>query len=262
MFGVNRAAAHPRSTFQVAGGVVMKFRHPVLSGQVSGATQIDEIDVSRCVKLNDTFFDATPGQDSSFQEVLVDGSVLTITNHLLAGSMVLPIVRTTSLVGTGDFIAAAHLVIGSKDDTGGTFTVIQNIQGKRIVTVFYGVSFKNLPHLRIAGNAVVTYPVTMLYTGWFQGVSGDSSLNEKTIWAVGNKYGLKGVYKPYAVQAAENQGDFFGGTPLTAVGGVDTADVDSKSADIDTVVDITKIKALEGMGDTPAPSTPAFPTGW
>jgi len=260
MFGVNRAAAHPRSTFQVAGGVTMKFRHPTLSGQISNATQIDEVDVSRCVKLNDTFFDATPGQDSSFQEVLVDGSVLTITNHILAGSMTLPIIRTTGLVGTGDFVAAAHLVIGSKDDTGGTFTVIQNIQGKRIITVFYGVSFKNLPHLRIAGNSVVPYPVTMLYAGWFQGVSGDSALNEKTIWAVGNKYGLKGVYKPYAVQAAENQNDFFGGAPAQAIGGVDATDIDTKSADIGNVVDISKVGAAEGMSGTP--TIPADPSGW
>jgi hypothetical protein len=219
MYANSRSAAHPRSTFQTAGGTIMKFRHPFLSGQISGASPVDEIDVSRSVRLNETFLDANPSQDSSFQEVLVDGSVITITNHLMAGQLALPVIRTTGLVGTGDFIAAAHLVIASKDDIGGTFTHIESIGGKRLVTVFYGVSFKNVPHLKKAGNAVVPYSIVMLYAGWVQGVGGDSVLNEKTIWAVGNKYGLKGVYKPYGIQSTENQSDFFGGAPLGLVNG-------------------------------------------
>jgi hypothetical protein len=235
----NRAAAHPRSSFQTAGGTIMKFRHPFLSGQISQASPVDEIDVSRAVRLNELFIDATPSQDSSFQEVLVDGSVITITNHLMAGQLTLPVIRTTGLVGTGDLIAAAHLIIASKDDIGGTFTHIESINGKRLVTVFYGVSFKNVPHLKKAGNSVVPYSVVMLYAGWVQGVSGAAALNEKTIWAVGNKYGLKGVYKPYAIQESENQASFFGGNPLGIVGGVNAGDADSQTGDIATQVPTT-----------------------
>jgi hypothetical protein len=237
----------------------MKFRHPFLSGQISGASPVDEIDISRCVKLNETFFDAQPTQDNAQQEVLVDGSVVTITNSMLNGELTLQVLRTTGLVGTGDFVAAAHLIIASKDDVGGTFTVIENINGKRIVTVFYGVSFKRVPHLRKAGNAVIPYPMTLLYSGWVQGVSGDSAINEKTIWAVGNKFGLKGVYKPYAIQEAENDGAYFSGSPLSSsTTGVGVNDGDSASADLENSAS-NPSPVADGMSATPAPATTTWP---
>jgi hypothetical protein len=226
-FGNNRAAARPQSTFQLAGGVIIKYRHPFLAGQISDASPVDEIDVSRCLKLNSEFFTAEPAQDNSVQEVLVDGSTITITNHLLNGSATLQVTPGRGTVGRGDLIAAAHLVIASKDDTGGTLTVTQYIDGKRRVTVFYGVSWQKVPHLTLVGNAVPVYPMVMLYSGWVQGISGSDSFNERTIWAVGNKYGLKAVFKPYAITEAENSADFFGGTPYTE------DNVDSNSADIE-----------------------------
>lgn len=232
-FGNNRAAARPRATFQAAGGIIIKFRHPKLSGQISNATQIDEIDVSRCLRLNDTFFDASPAQDSSFMEPLVDGSVITITNHMLAGTATIQVVRTTGLVGTGDFVAAAHLIIASKDTEGGTLTTIKTVQGRRIVRVYYGVSFKNVPHERIAGNAIVPYPVVMNYAGWVEGVASEEG-HEQVIWAVGNRYGLRAQYKPFDIQSGENA-DFYAGAPMSsAIGGVDASDVDTSSGDLDT----------------------------
>lgn len=232
-FGNNRGLSRPRATFQTAGGVIMKFRHPKLTGQISNAIVTDEIDVSRSVKLNDTFVDASPAQDSSFMETLVDGSVLTITNHLLSGQLTLQVMRTTGLVGTGDFIAAAHLVIASKDSQGGTFTIIETIDGKRIITIFYGVSFKNVPHYKKAGNAAIVWPVVMNYAGWFQACGGDTA-TEEVIWAVGNKYGLKAQYKPFAIQAGDST-DFYAGAPVDSViGGMDAGDVDSDSGDLDT----------------------------
>ena len=214
----NRSAAKPRATFQVAGGTIIKYRHPFLAGQIHNASPVDEVDVSRALRLNDTFLDAQPAQDSSFQEVLVDGSSIVITNHLMNGTMTLQVLRTTGLVGTGDLIAAAHIVIASKDDVGGTLTVIENIDGKRIVTIFWGVSWKNVQHLKKAGNAVVPYPVTMNYAGWVQGVS-SADITAKSIWAVGNEFGLRGVYKPYDIQEAEEwtkEKEFFSGKPLSA----------------------------------------------
>jgi len=242
-FGPNRAAAKPRATFTAAGGVIIKFRHPLLTGQVSGAVQTDEIDVSRAVRLNDTFFNASPSQDSAFMEALVDGSTITITNHMLAGTATIQVVRTTGLVGTGDFVAAAHLIIASKDTEGGTLTVIKSMQGKRIIRVYYGVSFKNVPHDIIAGNAIVPFPVVMNYAGWFEGV-GAADLNEKTIWAVGNKHGLRGQYRPYAVQDAENVADFYAGAPASnVIGGVDAGDQDTADGDLDTVAVVPDVQA-------------------
>jgi len=260
-FGNNRAAARPRASFQVAGGTIMKYRHPFLSGQINGASPVDEIDVSRCLKLSEEFFNATPAQDSSFQETLIDGSVVTITNHLLNGVMNLRVLSTTGFVGTGDFIAALQLVQASKDDVGGTFTVIETINGKRRVTIFYGVSVKNVPHLIKAGNAVPVYQVQLAYAGWVQCVSANMDVNEKTIWAVGNKTGLTNVYKPYAIQEAENNENFYGGKPLSAVGGVNAADVDSAKGDEATLA--TELDPLPDgvgqLGTTPTVTWPATP---
>jgi hypothetical protein len=239
----------------VAGGSIFKFRHPFLSGQVNGASPVDEIDVSSCLRLNEEFFSAEPDQDSSSSEVLVDGSTITITNHLLNGTMSLRVVSTTGFVGTGDFIAALQLIQASKDDVGGTFTVIQNINGKRRVTIFWGVSLKRAPHLKIAGNAVPVYQIQLSYAGWVQGASVNTDINEKTIWAVGNRTGLTAVYKPYAIQEAENPADFYGGAPVSAATtGVGVDNGDTASGDIDSVAAIPDPLA-DGMSDTPAPST-------
>jgi hypothetical protein len=220
---------------------------------------VDEIDVSRALRLNDTFLDAVPAQDSSFQEPLVDGSTITITNHLMSGSMTLQALRTTGLVGTGDFIAALHLIVASKDAVGGTLTVIETINGIRVVTIFYGVSVKNVPHLRKAGNSVIPYPVVLLYAGWVQGVSANTEVNARTIWAVGNKTGLSAVYKPYAIQEAENSGNFYGGAPISsATTGVGSGNADTASGDLANIAAVPSPLA-DGMSDTPTPGTVTWP---
>jgi hypothetical protein len=201
----NRAAARPRSSFQTAGGSIFLFRHPFLAGQISAAVPIDQVDVSRAMRLNDTFFEANPAQDNSFQEVLVDGSVVTITNHLSNGNLNMQVIETTGFVGTGDFLACLHLIIATKDDIGGTLTVKRWFNGVARTRVYYGVSCKNVPHERIAGNAVVPYSVSLAYAGWVEGASMDVKDTAKTIWAVGNKYGLSGVYAPYGIQLAEQE---------------------------------------------------------
>ena len=252
-FGVNRAAARPQATFQVAGGTIMKYRHPFLSGQISRASPVDEVDVSRSVKLNETFFRALPAQDNSIQEVLVDGSVVTITNHLLAGTIAIPVIRTKGTVGKGCLIAALHLVIGSKDDVGGTFTLIETIDGLRIVTVFYGVSSKNVPHLIKAGNAIVPFDVVLSYAGFVQGVSANSEVNAKTIWAVGNKVGINAVYRPFGIQTGEDTEDFFGGLPATdVVMGMGRGD--SATGDLADTADLASVETAEGVAQSPAPS--------
>jgi len=242
----NRAAAKPRASFQTAGGSIFLYRHPYLSGQISDASPVDEIDVSRALRLNDTFFDAQPLQDNSIMEPLVDGSVVTITNHLMAGTMTLQVLGSTGLVGNGDFIAALHLVIASKDSTGGTFTVIRTIDEKRIVNLYYGLSCKNVPHLRIAGNAAVPYPTVLNYAGWVQAASTNPDITAKTIWAVGNKIGLHGRYKPYAIQDAEEAADYYTGNPLSSdIGGVSAENGDDVEGDFD--VDVGRVNGAPGV---------------
>ena len=236
-YGNNRAIARPRSSFLTAGGSHILYRHPVLSGQISGASPIDEIDVTKNLRLNDTFFNATPIQDSAIIELLVDGSTVTITNNVMAGRMNISVLETTGFVGTGDLIAALHLVKASGDAEGGTVTCIRWFNGRKRIRVYFGVGIQNVPDEIIAGNALVTYPVVLTYGGWFEGAAG-LDLSTKTIWAVGNKYGLKGVYKPYSVQLAEGtenggpaKGRFEGAPASSLIGGeggdnaVDTGDI-------------------------------------
>jgi hypothetical protein len=118
---------------------------------------------------------------------------------VLAGTATLQVMPTTGLVGTGDFIACAHLIIASGDSTGGILTVIRNIDGNRQITMFYGTSFKNVPHMKLAGNAVVPHPITMNYSGWVQALTAPENA-AKVIWAVGNELGVRGHYRPYGLQ--------------------------------------------------------------
>jgi hypothetical protein len=210
---------------------VYLFRHPFLTGQVSKASPIDQIDVSKSLKLNDEYFNATPVNDSALQETLVDGSVITVTNHLMNGTAALKVVPTTGLVGTGDLIAGAHLIVASKDDVGGTLTRIRWVNGKKLVRIYYGVSFKNVPHEIDAGNAVPIYNIVMLYSGWVEAV-GAAEQATKTIWAVGNKYGLKAAFRQYGIQEGEDfTDDVYTGKPITSttegVGGTGNGDDDT-----------------------------------
>jgi hypothetical protein len=215
----------------------MAYRHPLLSGQISQSPVIDEIDVTKSLQLNGQFFNAVPLQDSAVAEPLLDGSIVMITNHVLAGRATIQVLETTGYVGTGDFIAALHIVKATGDTEGGTLTVTRRFGDSKRIRVYYGVGIQNVPDELIAGNTNVPYPCVLIYSGWFEG-AGNAQLNTKTVWAVGNKYGLKGVYKPYAVQFAEgteNGGkakSFFDGAPASsAIGGegggvaVDTGDI-------------------------------------
>lgn len=201
-FGPNRWGKHPKSTAIKAGGIKMFFRHPKLAGHVFSGTNIDEVDVSRACKLNETFLDAQPAMDSAYQEVLVDGSVITITNTLLAGTLTLQVLEQGGFVGRGDFITALQFVQSSGDGVGGTFTVVRNFDGITRIRVYYGVFVRNVPHERVAGNAVVPYPVQLYYSGWFDGV-GESETALEYMWAVGNSRGTKGIYRPFT----ENKSD-------------------------------------------------------
>lgn len=201
-YGPNRWGVHPKSTAIKAGGIKMFYRHPKLAGHVFHDTNIDEIDVSRACKLNETFLDAVPAMDSAYQEVLVDGSVITITNNLLAGTLTLQVLEQGGFVGRGCFITALQFVQSSGDSVGGTFTVVRNFDGVTRIRVYYGVFVRNVPHEKVAGNAVVPYPVQLYYAGWFDGV-GPAEATREYMWAVGNTRGTVGNYTPFV----ENQLD-------------------------------------------------------
>jgi hypothetical protein len=244
--------------------VSVLFRHPFLSGQISGASPIDEIDITKALRLNDTFLNAVPLINSSVVEPLVDGSTITITNHLSAGRMTLQVIETTGFVGTGDFIAALHLIRAAKDDIGGTLTVVRRFNGRKRIRVYTGIGIENVADEIIAGNAVVPYQVVLTYGAWFEGV-GSEDLTARTVWAVDNKYGLKGMYKPYALQKAEGNEtggtavDYFSGNAAASPAGGEGGNTAADTGDVvDSIVAADQTHpSVTADATTPNPTWPA-----
>ena len=204
--GNNRGAIQPRAHFQLAGGSLIKFRHPYFAGQVNTSKlYVDEIDISACCKLEGKFFSAEQNQDSAKQVVLVDGSVVTIANKLLNGTITIPAVRTTGIVATGDFISACQLIKSTGDSIGGLLYKTDFMSGKAITKLYYGVTVKVCPDDESEGNDVAVYNVQLLYAGWIEAISTTVAENKKRIWAVGTQSGLEAYFAPYATQNADGE---------------------------------------------------------
>ena len=211
-FGNNRAAKQARAHFQIAGGSIIKFRHPYLAGQLDTDGAVDEIDISACCKLEGRFFEANQNQDSAKQVVMVDGSVVTISNKLLNGTITMPVLKTTGLVATGDFIAALQLICTLGDSVGGLLYKTDFVNGRAITKLFYGVTPQRVPADVSEGNDVAVYNIQLLYAGWIEAVSTSTAENKKRIWAVGNQQGLEAYFSPYVTQNAST-----GESPLTTL---------------------------------------------
>jgi hypothetical protein len=248
--GPNRSGVQPRAQFQTAGGCVIKFKHPFLAGALDLAITgggIDEIDVSRSLKLADTFFSAVPNQDSSSQVVLVDGSTVVITNHILNGTLTLPVIKTTGKVASGCFVTALQLIVASKDSVGGTIARTVFINGEAHTRLYYGVSVKNVPHDIIMGLDVPTYQCQLFYAGFIDTISASAALNTKAIWAVGSVSGVSGIFTPYEVNSEGSTGD--APASLTNVLGHNIEDDTAGAANFDTV---------SGTGES-VTAAPAYP---
>ena len=199
-YGNNRAQKQARAHFQLAGGSSIKFRHPYLAGQIDTSGSVDEIDISACCKLEGRFFEANQSQDSAKQVVLVDGSVVTISNKLLNGTITMPVIKTSGLVAKGDFISALQLIRSLGDSVGGLLYKTDYIDGKAITKLYYGVTPQRVPDDVSEGNDVAVYNVQLLYAGWIEAVSTSTAENKKRIWAVGNQKGLEAYFAPYETQ--------------------------------------------------------------
>lgn len=199
-FGNNRAGTQARAHFQLAGGSIIKFRHPYLAGQIDTEGAVDEIDISACCKLEGRFFEANQNQDSAKQVTLVDGSVVTISNKLLNGTITMPVIKTTGLVATGDFISALQLIRTLGDSVGGLLYKTDFINGRAITKLYYGVTPQRVPDDVSEGNDVAVYNIQLLYAGWIEAVSNSTEENKKRIWAVGNQKGLEAYFAPYETQ--------------------------------------------------------------
>jgi hypothetical protein len=114
----------------------------------------------------------------------------------------MPVVKTTGLVATGDFIAALQLIRTLGDSVGGLLYKTDYVNGKAITKLFYGVTPQRVPDDVSEGNDVAVYNIQLLYAGWIEAVSTSTSENKKRIWAVGNQQGLEAYFSPYVTQNA------------------------------------------------------------
>ena len=264
-YGNNRGGQQPRATFQLAGGSIIKFRHPYFAGLINSDSglAIDEIDISRSCKLEGRFFEANQNQDSAHQVVLVDGSVVTISNKMLNGTITIPAVKTTGLIGTGDFIAACQLIQSIGDSVGGLLTKTDYLNGNAITRVYYGVTVKSCPADVSEGNDVGVYNIQLLYAGWIEAVSSSSDNNKKRIWAVGSKKGIEGFYNPYSIQNANGNGATgkmnLNATAIVPKGATDITD--DGSADVDNSDEIADlVKSGSSFADVVKGSSITFAT--
>ena len=214
--GNNRAGKQPRAYFRQVGGTIIKFRHPFFAGviETGNATAIDEIDVSKCVKLEGRFFEANQNQDSAKQVLLIDGSTVTITNRMLNGTITIPAVPTTGQVPTGDFIAGCQLIKSVGDTVGGLLTKTDFVDGKALTKIYYGVTVQQCPDDVSEGNDVGVYTVKLLYAGWIQAESSSNDLNKKAIWAVGSTNQIEAFYNQYTLQTGGTGSSSITGTAV------------------------------------------------
>lgn len=249
-FGNNRSGEQPRAHFQLAGGTIIKFKHPYLAGQLDTDGNIDEVDISACTKLEGRYFEANPNQDSARQTVMIDGSTTTITNKLLNGTITMPVVRTTGLVASGDFIACLHLIKSVGDTVGGILYKTDFRNGKAITRLYYGVTPQRVPDDVSEGNDVAVYSVSLLYSGWIEAVSTSGESNLKAIWAVGTEKGLTAYFSPYRVQNSEGNGGT-ADAPMTATsaGISDVAVNDDGSGNVPADPALEADKAYIDTGD-------------
>ena len=203
-YGNNRSGSQPRAHFQLAGGTTIKFRHPYFAGQIdSGDSPIDEVDISKSAKLEGRYFEANPTQDSAKQVVLIDGSTATVCNKLLNGIITIPAVRTTGQVATGDLIACCQLIKSVGDTVGGILYKTDEVNGKAITKLYYGVTVKFCPDDISEGNDVAVYNIQLYYAGWIEAQGKTAGDSKKKIWAVGSENGLDAYFSPYSLQNSE-----------------------------------------------------------
>ncbi len=208
MYGVNRAAEAPRASFRSAGGSRYFYGHPFLLGQIDGAPSSFEVEITKSLLLNSDFFDAEPLQPNAVPEVAVDGSLIIITNHVLAGVANIQVVPTTGLIKDGDLTEIPLFIMGNKDDIGGYIRRVKLVGGKAISTVYYDATFQNFPHDKDSGNRVPVYPIQVVYGGLFKGIFRSSENVVRHLWAIGNAKGFEGIYSAASLEQTKGTAGF------------------------------------------------------
>jgi hypothetical protein len=97
---------------------------------------------------------------------LVNGGVMTLINSQLAGKITFNCVHFSTDPNQGDIPTIARLLLAAAISQGGSIRITTQINGTTDAITFNGVTAESVPPYMIAGNDVVTIPVTFNYQSW------------------------------------------------------------------------------------------------
>lgn len=147
-----------RNSIQGVGNSTYSFTHLLINGGTS-------INIAG-IKLEAQYFKARQMLDNSKVVLLVDGSAITLTNLVQAGSFTLTVVDNGLAITDGNLVEIARTLQQLGDSIGGQLRVATTYNGEPNAITFRGVTLKVFDTLLLAGNDVPEYPIEFNYQGW------------------------------------------------------------------------------------------------
>lgn len=143
--------------------------NPLFAQLVNGTASIS---VNK-FRLDETMVESTQLLDNAFIVVLVDGSTITLTNNVKAGTLKFACVKHSNDPMQGDMVAMANYLLDT-GATGGTNFSISfpfNVNGtiETITMNYSNCNVKTVKQLNLPGNNVATYEVEWTFADVQQG---------------------------------------------------------------------------------------------
>jgi len=114
-------------------------------------------------KLDETLMETTQIIDNAIIVPLVDGSTITLTNTIKAGTLKFAAVRHSDNWRSGDIVAYANAMLDAGATVGATFTLYYFFNGERVSYLLENCCVKTCKQLTFAGNAINTHDVEFTY---------------------------------------------------------------------------------------------------
>jgi hypothetical protein len=114
-------------------------------------------------KLDDTIVETTQLIDNSVMIVLVDGSTITLTNTVTAGTLKFAAVRHSNDYRRGDLVAYANHLLQLGAIVGSTIVIAFPFNGEMLRFTLANCNVKTLKQLTLAGNDVNTHEIEFNY---------------------------------------------------------------------------------------------------
>jgi hypothetical protein len=147
------------NTVQSIGSFTGTIQHPLVNG---GALL-----TIRGLKLDSNFFDATPEMENSKRIALIGGGpgavdTAALTTSVTMGEITLNVIRVNNLV-SGDLIRFCLAWQKVADSTGATLNISYNLNGNTEMWAFLACTLGKVPPLKLAGNDLPEYAITLKY---------------------------------------------------------------------------------------------------